>query len=85
MLHRLATRRSESVEKAESILMEALKVHPNEAMIHYNLTCYASVAGNIEVAKERWKETLKLDKNLRLLAFEDPDLKPIWDSIVENH
>jgi len=79
----IATRRSESVEKAEAILMEALEIHPNEAMIHYNLACYASITGRIDLAKERWREALKLDKDLRLLGFEDPDLQPIWDSFAE--
>ena len=52
-------------------------------MIHYNLTCSVSVAGNIETAKEGWREALRLDKDLRLLAIDDPDLRPGWDLIAE--
>ncbi len=34
------TRRLESVGAAKSILLEAATLHPNEAIIHYNLACY---------------------------------------------
>jgi hypothetical protein len=36
-------RRSESVEKAEAILLRAQAIHPKVAMIAFNLACYASV------------------------------------------
>ena len=35
------------------------------------------------VAKEGWREALRLDKDLRLLAIDDPDLRPGWDLIAE--
>ena len=34
-----ATRRAESIKAAKSILMEALKRHPEEPRIRYNLAC----------------------------------------------
>jgi Flp pilus assembly protein TadD len=46
-----AVRRTESVEKAESILLRAQTVHPKVVMIAFNLTCYASVTGSMEEAK----------------------------------
>jgi Flp pilus assembly protein TadD len=48
-----AIRRTESIEKAEAILLRAQAIHPNVAMIAFNLACYASVAGRMEEAKER--------------------------------
>jgi lipopolysaccharide biosynthesis regulator YciM len=48
-----ALRRTESVEKAEAILLRAQTIHPKVAMIAFNLACYASVAGRMEDAKER--------------------------------
>jgi hypothetical protein len=38
-----AVRRTESVEKAEAILLRAQAIHPKVAMIAFNLACYASV------------------------------------------
>jgi lipopolysaccharide biosynthesis regulator YciM len=47
-----AVRRTESVEKAEAILLRARTLHPKVAMIAFKLACYASVAGRMEEAKE---------------------------------
>ena len=46
-----ALRRTESVEKAEAILLRAQAIHSRVAMIAFNLACYASVAGRMEEAK----------------------------------
>jgi Flp pilus assembly protein TadD len=40
-----SVRRSERIEQAEAILLRAQAIHPKVAMIAFNLTCYASVAG----------------------------------------
>jgi Flp pilus assembly protein TadD len=60
-----ALRRTESVEKAEAILLRAQAIHPQVAMIAFNLACYASVAGRMEEAKERLRHAIELDKRLR--------------------
>ena len=36
-----ALRRTESIEKAEAILLRAQAIHPKVAMIAFNLACYA--------------------------------------------
>jgi Flp pilus assembly protein TadD len=74
-----ALRRTESVEKAEAILLRAQAIHPKVAMIAFNLACYASVAGRIEEAKEHLRRAIDLDKEVRKLAIDDEDLKPLWD------
>jgi Flp pilus assembly protein TadD len=76
-----SVRRSESLEEAEAILLRGRAVHPKDALIIYNLACYASAAGRTEEAKERLHEALELDKGLRALAREDPDLRPLWNWI----
>ena len=48
-----AVRRTESIEKAEAILLRAQAIHPKVAVIAFNLACYASVTGRMEEAKER--------------------------------
>ena len=77
-----ALRRTESVEKAEAVLLRAQAIHPKVAMIAFNLACYASVAGRMEEAKERLRRAIDLDKDVRKLAIDDEDLKPLWDWIA---
>jgi tetratricopeptide (TPR) repeat protein len=77
-----ALRRTESVEKAEAILLRAQTIHPKVAMIAFNLACYASVTGRIEDAKARLRHAIELDKDIRELALDDEDLKPLWNWIA---
>jgi Flp pilus assembly protein TadD len=80
-----AVRRTESVEKAENILLRAQAIHPKVAMIAFNLACYASVTGRFEQAKERVRHAIELDKDIRELALDDEDLRPLWDWITHLH
>jgi Flp pilus assembly protein TadD len=77
-----AIRGTQSVEKAEAILLRAQKLHPKVAMIAFNLACYASVTGRTEEAKERLRHAMDLDKAICGLALDDEDLKPLWDWIA---
>jgi Flp pilus assembly protein TadD len=77
-----AVRRTESVEKAEAILLRAQAIHSKVAMIAFNLACYASVAGRMEEAKEHLRRAIDLDNGIRKLAIDDEDLKPLWDWIA---
>jgi Flp pilus assembly protein TadD len=76
-------RRSEGVEKAETILLRAQAIHPKVAMIAFNLACYASVRGRLEEAKRRLRGAIALDKDIRELAIDDEDLKPLWDWVAD--
>ena len=51
-------------------------------MIAFNLACYASVTGRMEEAKARLRQAIALDKEVRKLAIEDEDLKPLWNWIA---
>ena len=78
-----AVRRTESVEKAEAILLQAQAIHPKVAMIAFNLASYAGVTGRMEEAKEYLRRAIiKLDKDIRGLALDDEDLKPLWNWIA---
>jgi hypothetical protein len=59
------------------IVMFSTKV----ARIAFNLACYASVTGRMEEAKKRLRDAIALDKDIRRLAIDDEDLKPLWDWI----
>jgi Flp pilus assembly protein TadD len=76
-----ATRRCESIEEAEKILMRARELHHDNVLIEFNLACYASVAGHMEEAKARLQQAIDLDNDIRRLALDDEDLRPIWDWI----
>ena len=78
-----ATRRCESIETAEAILLRACELHHDNAVIEFNLACYASVAGRFEEAKARLKRAIELDKQFQKVAIDDEDLRPLWDWIVD--
>jgi tetratricopeptide (TPR) repeat protein len=77
-----ATRRCESIERAEAILLRARKLHYDNALLEFNLSCYASASGRMGEARSRLRRAIELDKALRKLALDDEDLKPLWDWIA---
>ena len=82
-----ALRRTESVEKAEAILLRAQTIHPEVAMIAFNLACYASVAGRMEEAKEhqsvtrgrRWRQPVAIEPVVVSEDAESPHC--IWKAV----
>lgn len=76
-----ATRRTESIGAAKAILLEAVERVPKAAVLHYNLACYECRLGDLEVAKARLRHAFKLDETFRVLALDDADLQPLWDSL----
>jgi Flp pilus assembly protein TadD len=79
-----ATRRTESLERAEAFLLRAHKLHPNNAIIAFNLACYACVMGRLEEAKVHLEHAIALDTKIRTLALHDEDLKPLWDWLKDS-
>jgi Flp pilus assembly protein TadD len=77
-----ATRRAESVEKAETILLRAHELHQDNALIEFNLACYANVTGRFEDARVRLRYATELDKEIRRLALDDEELRPLWGWIA---
>src|SRR6478672_7910921 len=74
-----AMRRTESVNAARDILINALPKFPRQAIIYYNLACYDCQSNRIESAKQYLRQAFRIDPNWRLQALEDEDLKPLWD------
>ncbi len=75
-----ATRRAESIEAARAILMDALDRFPTEAIIPYNLACYDCQLGDLGAARQFLDISLRLAPEMKPMAREDEDLKPLWDS-----
>ena len=76
-----ATRRTDSIEAARLILINAIDRLPNVAIFHYNLACYECQLGDLGLAKARLKRAFELEQGFRALALDDEDLRPLWESL----
>lgn len=74
-----ATRRADSLEAAEKILIDAKRLHPKDATIAFNLGCYRCQQGDLQAARVLVDEAIALDAQFRELAATDPDLIPLRD------
>lgn len=74
-----AQRRSQGMGVAEKTLVEALRLFPSDATIHFNLACYACQLGRNQEAKERLGKAIEIDPSFKLMALDDEDLAPLWD------
>jgi len=50
-------------------------------MIQYNLACYSAQLGQLDAAQEYLDKSYELGdaKQLKLMALDDDDLKPLWE------
>jgi len=58
-------------------LETALTIDPSEAIIHYNLACYWSLAHNKSQALEYLSHAFELDNRFRDLVPQEPDFDPL--------
>jgi Flp pilus assembly protein TadD len=85
-IHRaFALRRAEGggLTRAREVLLEAHARFPEEAVIPYNLACYAAQLGEIEDAR-RWLDTARQRGGtplIRDMALADSDLLPLREEI----
>ena len=70
-------KRNQRIDLAIQALEEAMSVDPTEAIIHYNLACYWSLANNPKLAVEYLAEAFTIDPNYRDLVADEPDFDPI--------
>jgi Flp pilus assembly protein TadD len=70
-------KRTARIDLAVRALDRALEVEPSEALVHYNLACYLSLAGDKERALTHLSHAVTLDARYRVLAHEEPDFDPI--------
>ena len=51
-------------------------------MIQYNLACYSAQLGQLDAAKEFLGKSYELGdaQRIKLMALDDEDLKPLWES-----
>jgi Flp pilus assembly protein TadD len=70
-------KRTGRMDLAIDALRQACNTEPDEALVHYNLACYLSLAGKKEESLARLAQALSLDPHYRALIDEEPDFDPI--------
>src|SRR6185312_12064444 len=70
-------KRTGQLSKAIEALEHAVKVDPAEAIIHYNLACYWSLARNRVLALRYLSHALDMDANFRDLVRDEPDFNAL--------
>jgi tetratricopeptide (TPR) repeat protein len=70
-------KRSGRLDSAIESLKEALVVDPEQGIVHYNLSCYWSLAGNVPLALQHLERALALDSNFRSMTEREADFDPI--------
>ncbi len=71
------------VKQAWHALLPAFDKFPKEAIISYNLSCYACQMQQLEAARVWLKRAVFLagKEKIKRMALDDPDLKPLWPEI----
>lgn len=72
-------KRTHRLAQAIDALERASREHPEEALLHYNLACYWSLAGNAPRAFDELTIALDLDPDLRERLADEPDFDRIRD------
>lgn len=76
-LHQLK-RTQEAFDKLRPVANEFPKIWT----IPYNLACYCSQLGRLKEAEDWFKKAMHVDdKATQKAGIDDPDLKPLWDSM----
>ena len=72
-------------KKAKVVLDEAAKLFPEDDTVQYNLACYCAQLGQLDAAKEYLDKSYELGdaQKIKLIALDDEDLKPLWESEVK--
>lgn len=73
-----ALRFQERFKEASQVAIKALRIHPEESHIMYNLACFHCLMGELEESRCILKRALKLNPKLRESALDDPDLERVW-------
>jgi tetratricopeptide (TPR) repeat protein len=69
-------------EEAYENLLPAADMFSDVWQIPYNLACYCSMLGRLDEAQQWFKNAMAIDdKIVQAAGIEDPDLKPLWDSM----
>lgn len=81
-----ALREYKGLRGAKKLLLSVVHRFPNDAVIPYNIACFACQLGQISDACKWLLRAFDLEKNveLKVMALCDPDLDPLWQRIAES-
>jgi tetratricopeptide (TPR) repeat protein len=68
-------KRTNRLAQAIDTLDRALREHPDQPLLHYNLACYWSLAGNGSKALNELSVALELDPDLHALIADESDFE----------
>ncbi len=74
-----------SLKLAWDALLPAFTRFPKEAVIPFNLACYACQMDDLEAARHWLQRATAVggDKEIRAMALADPDLEPLWAELKQ--
>jgi tetratricopeptide (TPR) repeat protein len=70
-------KRTNRLAQAIDTLDQARRHHPEDPLLHYNLACYWSLAGNLGKALHELHEALHLEPQLRNMIADEPDFQQL--------
>lgn len=72
-------------QEALDALLPAVRKFPKAWLIRYNLACYCAQLGTLDEAMRWLQKTIALtgEREIKAMALDDPDLKPLWEKIRE--
>jgi tetratricopeptide (TPR) repeat protein len=70
-------KRTGRLDDAIAVLDQAVRIEPGDALLHYNLACYWSLAHNRRRALQHLANALDIDGNFRAMVSDEPDFDPI--------
>jgi tetratricopeptide (TPR) repeat protein len=69
-------------QEAFDQLLPVANKFPKVWTIPYNLACYCAQLGRLDECMAWFKKAIAIDEpTVRRAVIEDPDLKPLWDSM----
>ena len=69
--------------QAWEALLAVAKKFPNEAVVAFNLSCYACQMSQLDASREWFQRAIETGGKdaIKKMALEDEDLKPLWPEI----
>jgi tetratricopeptide (TPR) repeat protein len=69
-------------QEAYDLLLPAQDKFPKNLTVPYNLACYCSQLNRLDEARDWFKKAMAINEQaVKKMAIDDPDLKPLWDSM----
>jgi Flp pilus assembly protein TadD len=80
LLGAYAVRRCRSLPEALEFLNRGAELLQEDPTFWFNRACYVCQLGDVEAAKIAFSHAFKLNPALRVVALEEEDLEPLWDT-----